>query len=77
MTFSSANAITGWGDAGGGTASVTGNGTYTPNAINGQSVVHFSTSQYMKNTINYASPCTIFAIEQETGAGSRRESSAG
>ena len=65
MTFGSGNAITAWASSSGTEGTVTGNGTYTPNVINGQAVVRFNTSEYMSNNVDLSSSaCTIFAVER-------------
>ena len=64
MTFGAGNAITAWASETGSGNTVTGNGTYTPNVINGQAVVQFTNSQMMFNTVAYNSPVTIFAVDR-------------
>lgn len=61
-----ATAITAWADELS-AVNVTGTGTYTPNVINGQAVVHFATADAMFNLVNYPAPTSIFVVERLTG----------
>jgi len=65
MTFGSGNAITAWASSSGTEGTVTGNGSYTPDVINGHAVVRFTNSEYMSNNVDLSSSaCTIFAVER-------------
>lgn len=82
FTFGAGNSITGWSNEISSTGSMVGTGTYLPSDINGRPAIHFNANDtstgganpgnFMRNGVDYAPACTMFAVARETGGANNR-----